>query len=89
MLNAVILPPPTVAPTEPQTIAPKESNTTTVASPAGAEKRTGGLGEDQLIIIVVCVGLIVLFLLIAAVYFLGCRRWREKKGMNRFLVFKW
>lgn len=88
ILNAEILPPPTAVPTEPPTTPTEKSNTTTVAVPVGTEKRTGGLGEDQMIIIIVCVGLIVLFLLIAAVYFLGFRRWREQKGMNCFFLFK-
>ena len=84
ILNAGVLPPPSVKPTEPQTTPPEESNTTTLPVPVGTEKRTDTLGEDHLIIIIVCVGLIVLFLLIAAVYFLGFRRWREQKSMNCF-----
>lgn len=52
--------------------------------PAGTEKKTGGVDEEQMIIIIVCVGLIVLIVTVAAIYFLGIKRWKEEKGVVSF-----
>ena len=58
---------------------------TTVGVPAGTEKRTSGINEEQMIIIVVCLSLIVLFIIVVAVYFLGIKRWKQEKGTLSFL----
>ena len=58
---------------------------TTAGVPAGTEKRTGVINEEQMIIIIVCVALIVLFIIVVAVYFLRIKRWKEEKGTLSFL----
>ena len=51
----------------------------TVGAPGSTEKSTE-IDREQMIIIVVCVSIIVLFIIGAAVYFLGFKRCREEKG---------
>lgn len=58
---------------------------TTVGVPAGTEKRTGGINEEHMIIIIVCLAFIVLFIVVVAVYFLGIKRWKQGKGTLSFL----
>lgn len=81
-----ILLPTITRPTEPQIFPTVESTSATVMIPGGEERRTG-VDKEQMIIIIVCVGLIVLFITVAAVYFLGIKRWREEKGIN-FVNFR-
>ena len=51
----------------------------TIGAPGSTEKRTE-IDREQMIIIIVCVSIIVLFIIGAAVYFLGFKRCREEKG---------
>ena len=82
-LNIAGVPPPvTFLPTEPQ-VTPTKGTETTVVAPPVTERRTGELNQEQMIVIIVCVSLIVAFLIIAAVYFLVFRRWRENRGEAR------
>ena len=72
----------TLLPTEPQ-VTPTKGTETMVVAPPVTERRTGELNQEQMIVIIVCVSLIVAFLIIAAVYFLVFRRWRENRGEAR------